>query len=174
MAELIEFPRRSKKLETKRRPDIIWLIAIGIAGFSLAIIAGFGSMWLYNRSLTTEVQEGQRVSFAMCTTFRRNNCVIDGDTIWLAGRKIRIADIDAPEKFSPICANELRLARRATARLLELVNEGPIELQPIGSRDQDQYGRDLRVVILNGRSVGDLLVSEGLARTWTGRREPWC
>jgi endonuclease YncB( thermonuclease family) len=26
----------------------------------------------------------------------------------------------------------------------------------------------------DGRSLGDQLVSEGLARTWSGRREPWC
>ena len=26
----------------------------------------------------------------------------------------------------------------------------------------------------DGRSLGDILVSEGLARTGAGRREPWC
>ena len=31
-----------------------------------------------------------------------------------------------------------------------------------------------RVVTRDGRSLGDRLVAEGLARTWTGRRQPWC
>jgi micrococcal nuclease len=127
-----------------------------------------------NHSSPSEVMTPAQVSFSMCSMTKRNNCVVDGDTIWMAGRKIRIADIDAPEKSDPKCDSEYELALQATSRLLELVNQGSIVLRPIGSRDQDQYGRDLRIVLLEGQSVGDILVSEGLARTWTGRREPWC
>ena len=47
-------------------------------------------------------------------------------------------------------------------------------LEAMPGRDQDKYGRDLRVVVRSGRSLGDQLVAEGLARTWSGRREPWC
>lgn len=100
--------------------------------------------------------------------------VIDGDTFRFRGLKVRIADIDTPE-MDGRCAHESDLARRATARLRTLIAQGPIELHPLASgRDEDQYGRKLRVVIRDGRSLGDQLVSEGLARTWTGRREPWC
>ena len=63
---------------------------------------------------------------------------------------------------------------RATYRFHELLNEGSFSIEPIGGRDKDQYGRDLRILTRNGQSIGDVLVSEGLARTWTGRREPWC
>ena len=41
-------------------------------------------------------------------------------------------------------------------------------------RDQDRYGRKLRIVTRGGESLGEMLVAEGLAREWTGRREPWC
>ena len=98
--------------------------------------------------------------------------VIDGDTFELGGERIRIADIDTPE-VSGRCPAETALAARATARMSELLNEGPFDLGAVG-RDEDRYGRKLRVVIRDGRSVGDRLVAEGLARTWTGRREPWC
>jgi endonuclease YncB( thermonuclease family) len=54
-----------------------------------------------------------------------------------------------------------------------LLAAGPFELRMLG-RDVDRYGRKLRVVVRDGRSLGDQLVAEGLARTWTGRREPWC
>ena len=40
-------------------------------------------------------------------------------------------------------------------------------MTPFG-RNEDRYGRKLRVVVRNGRSLGDWLVSEGLARTWGG------
>jgi endonuclease YncB( thermonuclease family) len=99
--------------------------------------------------------------------------VIDGDTFRFEGEKIRIADIDTPE-VNGRCAEESALAARATNRLAVLLAAGPFELETIGGRDEDRYGRKLRIVTRNGRSIGDQLVAEGLARTWSGRREPWC
>ena len=114
------------------------------------------------------------VRFSKCSTGTRENCVVDGDTLWIDGQKIRVADIDAPEISTPRCGSELALGNRATDRLIELVNDGPFELQAWPGRDTDRYGRKLRVLVRDGRSLGDRLVSEGLARTWSGRREPWC
>lgn len=99
---------------------------------------------------------------------------IDGDTIRCpGGETVRLSDIDAPELTRPRCPAELALARRARDRLTELLRSGPVELHRLG-RDKDRYGRSLRVVTVRGRSVGDTLVAEGLARTWAGRREGWC
>jgi micrococcal nuclease len=98
--------------------------------------------------------------------------ITDGDTFRYRGEKIRIADIDAPEVRGR-CAYETQLAARATDRMEELLQAGPFELRTM-DRDEDRYGRKLRVVVRAGRSLGDQLVAEGLARTWTGRREPWC
>lgn len=98
--------------------------------------------------------------------------VIDGDTFRYNGETIRIADIDTPEVRGR-CPYETELAARATQRMRSLLLEGPFELERI-SRDEDRYGRKLRVVTRDGRSLGDQLVAEGLARTWSGRREPWC
>ena len=100
--------------------------------------------------------------------------VVDGDTFWLAGEKIRIADIDTPETHPPRCAREAELGEKATRRLESLLRQAPFEIVPIGGRDEDRYGRKLRIVTRGGRSLGDTLVAEGLARTWIGRREPWC
>jgi endonuclease YncB( thermonuclease family) len=100
--------------------------------------------------------------------------VIDGDTFDYQGMRVRVADIDTPE-IRGRCESETRLAARATARMRTLLGQGPFELHPLLSgRDQDRYGRKLRIVTRNGRSLGDQLVAEGLARTWSGRREPWC
>jgi len=96
---------------------------------------------------------------------------IDGDTLNCAGERVRISDIDAPE-IRGRCPSERILALRARDRLSELLRE-PFELHRSG-RNRDRYGRLLRVVTVNGRSVGSVLVGEGLARTWTGRRMPWC
>lgn len=98
--------------------------------------------------------------------------ITDGDTFRYRGEKIRIADIDTPE-VDGRCAYEKRLAARATERMEELLHAGAFEMHPI-DREEDKYGRKLRIVSRDGQSLGDQLVSEGLARTWSGRREPWC
>jgi endonuclease YncB( thermonuclease family) len=98
--------------------------------------------------------------------------VIDGDTFRYGGDKIRIADIDTPE-VDGRCPAESELAAKATQRLTVLLAQGPFTLERV-ERDEDRYGRKLRIVTRGGRSIGDQLVAEGLARTWSGRREPWC
>lgn len=112
-------------------------------------------------------------SFPRCAIMPVGNCVVDGDTFHYDGMKIRIADIDTPETNPPRCAYEADLGSRATSRLQELLAAGPIDLRRI-DRDEDTYGRKLRIVMRDGESIGRILVAEGLARTWTGRRQPWC
>jgi micrococcal nuclease len=112
-------------------------------------------------------------AFRLCGGRGQSNCVVDGDTIWYGGVKIRLADIDTPEVFSPRCASEAALGRRATERLLALLNAGPFEVVPI-ERDADRYGRKLRILERHGRSLGDILIAEGLARRWDGARRSWC
>lgn len=113
------------------------------------------------------------VRFGFCDRGNGTNCVIDGDTLHVGGVRIRLADIDAPELRSAKCASELARARQATQRLNQLLNEGPVQIVPAGYRDEDRYGRKLRVIERNGRSLGGVLVSEGLARPWDGARRSW-
>lgn len=112
--------------------------------------------------------------FGLCRMPFQKNCVVDGDTIRYDGVKIRLADIDAPEISSPQCASEEAAGHRAKERLLELINAGPIQLVHRGGPDTDKYGRRVRVIEREGRSLGDILVVEGLARRWTGARRSWC
>lgn len=112
--------------------------------------------------------------FNPCLGGSRMTCVVDGDTIWAEGTKIRMADYNTPETGSPGCDAERELGERATSRLTELLNSGEVTLHAEGGRDTDQYGRALRVVKVDGRSVGDTLVAEGLAHEWEGYRREWC
>jgi micrococcal nuclease len=123
----------------------------------------------------TPIQQAssERTQFSMCHTGGGTNCVVDGDTFWIGGEKVRIADIDAPETHPSRCVREEDLGSRATIRLQELLSAGPIQLETMG-RDRDRYGRQLRIVTRDGQSLGMILVNEGLAREWTGSRKPWC
>jgi endonuclease YncB( thermonuclease family) len=113
------------------------------------------------------------VRFSLCRTGGGVNCVVDGDTAWIDGAKVRIADIDAPETHPPRCAKEAERGKQATLRMQALMNAGPFEQRSI-ERDTDRYGRKLRVLVRDGRSLGDQLVAEGLARPYAGGRRPWC
>ena len=115
----------------------------------------------------------RRAGFGLCHSGGGTDCVVDGDTFRLGGQRIRVADIDAPETHPARCAEEARLGDRATQRLRQLLSGGAVSLQAI-DRDEDQYGRKLRVVLVDGRSVGETLVEEGLARSYDGGRRPWC
>ncbi len=111
--------------------------------------------------------------FTLCTAAPRETCVVDGDTFWLAGEKVRIADINAPETHQAQCPAERQLGEAATRRLLALLNAGPVQLVD-PPRNRDRYGRRLAVAMRNGESLGALLVAEGLAEPWRGRRSGWC
>jgi micrococcal nuclease len=111
--------------------------------------------------------------FPICSGSARITCVVDGDTFWLEGVKYRVADIDTPEVSAPGCAEEGVLGRRATQRFAELLNAGPFELGDY-ERDEDRYGRKLRIVLRDGQSIGMMLVAEGLAQRWGGQEREWC
>jgi micrococcal nuclease len=136
----------------------------------------FLAIFLSGGPATTTAAVGidpNRASFGICFGPERITCVVDGDTIWFEGRKIRIADINTPEISSPGCASERQLGERAKMRLQALLNQGSFSLQSI-DRDQDKYGRDLRIITRDGQSLGDILVAEGLAERWQGYRRDWC
>lgn len=112
-------------------------------------------------------------TFEKCGSAKRINCVVDDDTFWHRGAKFRIAEINTPETSRPGCAYEAGLGARATLGLTQLLNAGAFALEQQG-RDVDRYGRQLRIVTRGGKSLGNVLVAEGLAETWTGRRHDWC
>jgi endonuclease YncB( thermonuclease family) len=99
--------------------------------------------------------------------------VVDGDTFWINGEKVRIAGIDAPETHDYGCESELALGDRATEKLQALLNSGAVTMTSI-DRDRDVYGRLLRDVQVNGADVGAAMVSAGVAREYAGGRRSWC
>jgi micrococcal nuclease len=165
--------RAQPRIRRRRRRRIAapWLLIVVVAA-SLGV--AYFQTWLDRSSLFQWGGVEANASFTLCAEQRQPNCVIDGDTIHYNGTRICVADIDAPETHNAQCASELALGERATERLLELLNDGPFFFVRQGARDLDVYGRELRVIERDGRSLGGILVSEGLARLWDGARHPWC
>lgn len=174
--------RGTVRRSARYRPRRLWWLprrAMGFLVFLTMITAA--SLWPRVEPFIPFLGTGDAVlteryvrTFGECETASRKACVVDGDTFWLDGVKVRMTDIDTPELSPPRCDYERQLGLKAKARLRELLSAGPFSLER-GSRDEDRYGRKLRVVRAdNGASIGGILVSEGVARHWEGARRPWC
>jgi len=170
LSEQLKSERQNKVTRAKH-----WSLYGAVWGGAALLGLAYGGGWITLPSGRAEASgtNGVRAHFSMCFIGGGYNCVVDGDTIWLQGTKIRIADIDAPETHDPRCSSEKELGDRATLRLQQLLNSGVITLESV-DRDEDRYQRKLRIVDVDGTSVGDVLVGEGLAREWDGARHPWC
>ncbi|CDM60335.1 thermonuclease family protein (plasmid) [Rhizobium sp. T136] len=169
----------SRSTSRRHRPDRGRGIPITMI-WAAMVIGAAGWLYLYhNGHLDSAVfakahaQDALSASFVLCGDSQRTNCVVDGDTFWFEGEKIRIADIDTPELSPPRCEAERIRGEAAKSRLLSLLNAGKFSLSA-GLRDEDKYGRKLRTVSRAGTSLGDALVDEGSARSWDGTRHGWC
>ncbi|ANI78228.1 thermonuclease family protein [Sphingobium sp. EP60837] len=141
---------------------------------ALAALALTALLFSPAQAASSQQRDPLSAQFGLCgRSVQADNCVIDGDTFRMAGEKVRIADIDTPETHGARCGAEGALGRQATMRLQALLNAGPFAVASY-QRDRDRYGRLLRLVTRQGQSIGALLVAEGLARPWSGARQPWC
>ena len=88
--------------------------------------------------------------------------VIDGDTIEVAGDRIRLHGIDAPESAQDCLADGRRwqCGRQATRALRDRIAKQAVAC---AERDRDRYGRIVAVCRLGGRDLNAWMVSEGWA-----------
>ncbi|MDY6960287.1 MAG: thermonuclease family protein [Pseudomonadota bacterium] len=100
--------------------------------------------------------------------------VIDGDTVAVGERRIRLMGLDAPEARGAKCPREKILGVAAKLRLAALTaSPERVRLEPSGRRDR--YGRELARLLVDGRDVATILIGEGLAHPYSGgRRQGWC
>lgn len=114
--------------------------------------------------------ERWRVDMPVCVGPVRSTCVVDGDTVWLAGEKMRLSSFNAPETEGA-CRTERDLAGRAQSRLSTLLSAGPFRVQRHGT---DRYGRTLARIWVGRIDIGRIMVADGLAHHWRGHRQGWC
>jgi endonuclease YncB( thermonuclease family) len=92
--------------------------------------------------------------------------VIDGDTLEIAGERIRIWGIDAPET-DQLCRGEDSLlyfcGATATAGLYQHVKARVVMCTRVGI---DRYLRTIATCAVDGLDIGEWLVGRGLALDW--------
>jgi micrococcal nuclease len=108
--------------------------------------------------------------FGQCYDSDGPNCVLDGDTIYVRGRKVEIAGIEAPRIQGWGCADERTRGIDAAVRLADRLNSGQVTL---GKPFRDPSGRAVRPVTVNGSDLGEKMIAGGLARR-AGDPQGWC
>lgn len=107
----------------------------------------------------------------LCRGSLRFNCVVDGDTVWIDGEKIRILHRDAPE-VKGACTRESRIAAEATRHLIGIVSSQPLAIMREG---KGKYGRTLARIVTPDGDAGQLLIGTGTAARWApGNQRDWC
>jgi micrococcal nuclease len=121
----------------------------------------------------------------------REFTVTDGDTIHISGEisGLRLVGFNTPETRSPQCDRECELGNRATARLKELVATSRLQLTKVAcacrpgteGTETCNYRRSCGILMVDGRDVGQILISEGLAVSFVcsgsscpPTPRPWC
>ncbi|GLK70319.1 thermonuclease family protein [Ancylobacter dichloromethanicus] len=88
--------------------------------------------------------------------------VADGDSLEVAGERVRLDGVDAPELHQSCGegAKEWPCGAEARAALEALVARGAVSCRPV---DEDRYGRAVSVCSVDGADIGAALVRQGWA-----------
>ncbi len=168
-----EFDRqwqRQRRWQARWRSWRPWLAVAAIVAFSA---------WL--SGLPSVLRSGERTElrFILCGTGSGPACVIDGDTLAIGQRRVRLEGFDAPE-VDGACEAERRKAAAARGALLAWLNRGPFMLGGAADPPRDQYGRELREAWRIGdgseERLADAMIAAGLADStgWGASRRDWC
>lgn len=143
-----------------------WLLLILLV---VLILAGRALGWF------NTFHDPQQIThrFPLCAaTGYSPNCVVDGDTIRIGDRRIRLTGFDAPE-LDGACPQESLRAQEARAALHGWLSRGPFEMDGGTQPPRDQYGRELRAARRGEDYLVDHMVAGDHARR-SGEARNWC
>lgn len=149
-----------------------------IAGATAGVIYTTPGFLEYPAFLQGEAQTID-MSFGRCGSGFSRACVVDGDTIRIGDRRIRIVGIDTAERDAR-CEAEAVLAELATRALQDWLNRGPFVMTSRIDEPRDRYGRELQTLKRvdaagNTESLAAHMKEYGGARSYSGGyRDNWC
>ncbi len=173
---------RSGNLRGLRRGLLRWLVNLRpffLGGVLLSIWPAVDPALIEPPAFLSTDPERITERFTRCGPGRAHACVIDGDTIKIGPRKIRIIGIDAPETHPARCPEEARAGEAATAELQRLLNQGPFTMTGRIDDSHDRFGRDLRAISRaradgTTQSIAEDLRAGGFVHRYLGYKTGWC
>ena len=163
-------PPPAAKQKAVRRNDTqeTWFGVVGVLSLAAAL-----AFVIVGVSIFTFVKAGAEDAtprFGQCYNAAGPNCVSDGSTAFIAGEKVEIAGMVAPEIRGAQCEAESSKGISAAMALAGLLNSGPVT---VGAPFQDELGRTVQTVKAGGKDVGRALIDAGLALR-VGKKRNFC
>ena len=159
-----------KKAEIYSREREIWAGLAGITLFAVALAAlilGLSSATIFHDDPAATARDLQ---FGQCYD-GGPNCVVDGETVYVAGEKVQIAGVSAPAIQGASCSQERDRGIDAAVRLADLLNSGKVSLS---GPFRDEYGRNVRKVAVGDEDVAERMIDAGIVRRYDGTKQSWC
>jgi micrococcal nuclease len=154
----------------RTREQEMWGSIAGVLLFALLIVVAIAGIAIATIIHEDPAANARANQYDQCYT-GAPNCVAEGGTIYVAGEKVAIAGIDAPQIRGAQCPEEQARGIDAAVRLANYLNSGSVTL---GAPFRDSSGRQVRDVEVRGRDVGQWMIAAGLAREYLGARQNWC
>jgi len=108
--------------------------------------------------------------FGQCYNAGGSDCVVDGDTIYLAGQKVEIAGMETAKIEGASCDAERGRGIDAALQLAALLNKGKVTA---GAPVRDADGELRQTIEVDGQDVSAEMIGSGAARAAGGDRN-WC
>lgn len=157
--EPVRIEPERKKVSRRSREQDMWLGIAGVGLFAAAIAMvtlGFSVISAPDAGASATAASAER--FGPCEG--GPNCVVDGETIRVAGQTVKIAGIDTPPLQSANCPQQELLAAQAIEKLTGLLNSGKVSL---GAQVRDSDGALRRPVLVDGKDVAPAMIDAGVA-----------
>lgn len=164
--------REEAKVEPLSRE---WEIGLGIAGISLfAVITAMltiGISVVTGRDFSAGAAPVHAVRFSSCAGGSSPDCVVDGNTIYLARQRVEIGGMDVPRIQGAACDQERSRGLDAAVRLADLLNGGKVTL---AGKVRGPDGQLRTKVYVDGNDVSAAMISADVAREPSSEPQGWC
>lgn len=161
-----------KAAELRKRERERWRTVAGLALFGAGIAAAAIAVGAVTYSSYDPAKAAAEASrFRQCYAGVGDNCVLDGDTIYVQRAKVEIAGIEAAQIRGGACSAERERGIDAAVRLVDLLNGGEVTLS---DPFRDPYGRSVQTVSVNGKDVAKAMIAARVVRPYTGAKHDWC
>jgi len=139
---------------------LFWMIVIALLA---AVTHGLRESGVLTRGAPWEPRWTRTHPLSLGEPFSGRAFVIDGDTIDVAGARVRLFGIDAPERYQDCQDGDGRdyfCGRVAARALATLIGRRPVICTPV---DHDRYEREVATCTAGGRDLSDAMVRAGQA-----------